>query len=120
MRIEFRKITSNASPFEIKKSTFISRGTFRKLSQKLVELDFHLYAPTMLVCDRCGNEYLHKMDKKISLKVSDGAFEGEDLDVIEYFDHYVDFDAIMLSEIEAEKSDYHFCPNCKNQETTGE
>ena len=120
MKIEFRKITSSASPFEIKKSTFISRGTFRKLSQRLVELNFHLYAPSMLVCDRCGEEYLHKMDQNISLKVSDGTFEGEDLDVIEYFDHYVDFDAIMLSEIEAEKSDYHFCPNCIKQETTGE
>ena len=120
MKIEFRKITSNASPFEIKNSTFISRGTFRKLSHKLALLDFHLYAPAKLVCDRCGSEYLHELDKKVSLKVSDGTFEGEDLDVIEFFDHYVDFDAIMTSEIEAEKSDYHFCPKCKNQETTGE
>jgi len=120
MRIEFRKITSNASPFEIKNSTFISKGTFRKLSHKLVEIDFHLYAPSQLICDRCGSSYLHEVDEKISLKVSDGAFEGEDLDVIECFDHYVDFDAIISSEIEAERSDYHICPECKKQENTGE
>ena len=120
MRIEFRKITPNASPFEIKNSTYICKGTFKRLSHNLVQVDFHLYAPSKLICDRCGSEYLHEMDEKMSLKVSDGTFEGEDLDVIEYFDHYVDFDAIMSSEIEAVKSDYHFCPQCMKEQTEGE
>jgi len=116
MRIEFRKITANASPFEIKNRTYISKGTFRKLSHSLVELDFRLYAPGKRICDRCGAEYLHEVDERITLKVSDGAFKGEDLDVIECFDHYVDFDAIISGEIEAEKSDYHFCPQCQQTE----
>ncbi len=87
-----------------------------KLSQKLVELDFHLDARSELVCDRCGESYEAHIDERLKLKVADGCFEGEDLDVVEVFDHFIDFDAIVSGEIEAIRSDYHFCNRCKQTE----
>lgn len=48
--------------------------------------------------------------------MADGCFEGEDLDVIEVFDHCVDFDAVVSGEIEAYRSDYHICKKCKEIE----
>lgn len=116
MKIEFRKITPNRTPFALEKEFYKCEGNFRKLSQKLVEIDFHLDADTSLICDRCGARYDEKIDENIALKVADGCFEGEDLDVIEVFDHCVDFDAVVSGEIEAYRSDYHICKKCKEIE----
>jgi len=118
MKIEFRKITPNVTPFRLKTDTYTCEGAFQKLSQKLVEIDFHLNAKSTLICDRCGDTYEDAIDENMKLKVADGCFEGEDLDVIEVFDHVVDFNAIVSGEIETIESDYHFCNKCK--ETQGE
>ncbi len=112
MKIEFRKISAHKSPFELENDLFSSKGSFRKLSADLVEIDFALNAQLLLVCDRCGQEHVLAIDEKMNLKVSDGSFEGEDLDVIENYDHIVDFDSIISGEIEAIKSDYHYCEKC--------
>ncbi len=116
MRIEFRKITPNRTPFCLETERYHCRGDFRRLSQKLVALDFHLKATDTLLCDRCGESFFHTIDEAMHLKVSDGYFEGEDLDVIEVFDHCVDFDTIVSGEIETVRSDYHFCEKCKENQ----
>jgi len=116
MRIEFRKITPSDAPFRLETEHYRCEGTFRKLSQKLVEVSFHLDAKSTLVCDRCGESYEAHIDQSQSLRIADGCFEGEDLDVIEVFDHYIDFDAIVSGEIESIRSDYHFCDTCKENE----
>jgi len=118
MKIEFRKISSVKSPFEIKNELFFSKGTFKKLSSNLVEIDFRLKADLSLICDRCGKEYLSSIDEMMILKVSDGSYESETLDIIESYDHFVDFDSVISSEIEVIKSDYHYCKNCNK--TSGE
>ena len=118
MKIEFRKITPNPSPFSLKTEHYQCEGSFRKLSQKVVEIEFHLQAHSQLICDRCADRYGEDIDEQLTLRVSDGYFEGDDLDVIEVFDHVIDFDTIVKSEIEGVRSDYHFCPKCK--ETQGE
>ncbi len=118
MKIEFRKISAVESPFEMKNDLFSSKGTFKKLSSNLVEINFTLNADLSLICDRCGEEYLSHTDETMNLKVSDGSFEGESLDVIECHDHFVDFDSVISGEIEAIKSDYHYCEKCNK--TSGE
>ncbi len=113
MKIEFRKISGAAAPFEMNNELFLCQGSFKKLSQRLVDLNFHLKSDISLICDRCGDSYVDHIDDKMHLKVYDGNFEGDDLDMIECHDHFVDFDAIISGEIEAIKSDYHYCKNCK-------
>ncbi len=102
----------------MKTDRYRCEGNFRKISQNLAEIAFHLVAQSPLVCDRCAEEYVYPIDEQVILRVSDGCFEGDDLDVIEVFDHIIDFDKIINSEIETIRSDYHFCPKCK--ETQGE
>jgi uncharacterized metal-binding protein YceD (DUF177 family) len=116
MKIEFRKITPNPTPFLLEREGYRCEGSFRKLSQKVVEITFHLSAESRLQCDRCASEYEHVIDEDMTLQIADGRFEGEDLDVIEFFDHVVDFDAIAVSEIETVRSDYHLCPACKENQ----
>ena len=118
MKIEFRKITPSPSPFAFETERYQCEGTVRKISQKVVEMELHLLARSYLVCDRCAEEYEQDIDEQMTLRVADGYFEGDDLDVIEVFDHVIDFDTIAESEIETVRSDYHFCPKCK--ETQGE
>ena len=116
MRIEFRKITSNVTPFSLETEAYKCEGSFRKLAHKLVEIDMHLDATSELVCDRCGETFPHHIDENMKLRITDGYFEGEDLDVIEVFDHFVDFDTIVSGEIETIRNDYHICDKCKENQ----
>ncbi len=118
MKIEFRKVSNIKTPFEIKNDLLFCQGTFKKLSHKVVDINFTLQADITLSCDRCGESYIDQVDEKMHLQVCDGNYDGDDLDIVECYDHYVDFDAIISGEIEAIKSDYHYCKNCK--ETQGE
>ncbi len=102
----------------MKNEFFSAKGSFRKLSSTLVAIEFALSADLPLECDRCASEYMYRLDEKMSLKVSDGGYEGESLDVIECFDHFVDFDSVISGEIEAIRSDYHYCEKCNK--TSGE
>ena len=118
MKIAFRKITPNRTPFSFETERYRCEGIFRRLSHTVVEVELHLVAESTLVCDRCASSYRHPVDERMTLRVSDGCFEGDDLDVIEMFDQQINFDAIVTSELETIRSDYHLCTQCN--ETEGE
>jgi len=115
MKIEFRKIPYTESEFETVKDSLICKGIFFKESNRVISLKIDISGSTKHHCDICGDSFDLIVDEKITLKVSDGISEDEDLDIIECQDHFVDFDEIVSSEINSIKSDYHYCNKCKNE-----
>jgi len=115
MKIAFRKIPPQNAPFEINYGGISFKGNFKR-DRQFVDVMGRLVGEMLLPCDRCGSEVSLSLDEEISLKVSDGYYEGEDLDIIENHESHVDFDQIAQSEIEAFKAEYHYCETCKNIE----
>jgi uncharacterized metal-binding protein YceD (DUF177 family) len=120
MIIEFRKIPQVKTEFELKSDEAILRGTFTKINSRLVDIQAQLKGSTTVVCNRCTKEFSIDIDQEVELKVSDGIYNEDDneLDelIYETFDSKIDFNEILNSEIEAIRSDYHNCSDCKSDE----
>ena len=113
MKIEFRKIPYQNSPFSIYHREILFEGTFKRDSSRLISVTSLLSGQMSILCDRCGEEFTQNINEHLVFKISDGNFSGEDIDIIECENSIIDFDEIALSEIEAIRSDYHYCDTCK-------
>jgi uncharacterized metal-binding protein YceD (DUF177 family) len=111
MKIAFRKIPPQKSAFEINYEGLLFKGDFKRES-KFADVVGVIVGELTMPCDRCGTDVKVTLDEEVHLKVCDGYYEGEDLDIIENHESYVDFDQIAQSEIEALKSEYHYCETC--------
>jgi uncharacterized metal-binding protein YceD (DUF177 family) len=117
MKIQFDKIGSAEKPFEVSVEGVILQGTLRKSGYHLVALNATIEGNVPLDCDRCGNVYVHTLKSTLKLSLSDQVLKDkEDLDIIEFLDGVVDITYILESEINAQKSTYHYCPECDNSE----
>ncbi len=57
------------------------------------------------------------VDQDVKLVLSDGVYidkENELSDTMEFFDGNIDLNEVFKSELEAFKSDYFYCENCRN------
>jgi len=115
MKIEFRKISPQNAPFELFYEGVTFKGNFKRDS-KFVDVVAKIAGEVTLPCDRCGADVELLIDEEVHIKVCDGYYEGDDLDIIENHESHVDFDQIAQSEIEAIKAEYHYCEECKNIE----
>jgi len=111
MRISFFKIASVDTKFGIDYEDVSFSGIFKKEKDQ-VKIDGTIKGGVEIICNRCGCEFSYKIDEDLLLWVNDGCYNGDKLDVIESHDHFVDFEKILLSEIESIKSDYHYCNKC--------
>jgi len=111
MKIEFRKIPPQKTAFEIGYEGVSFKGNFKRDS-KFVDISGKIEGVLTLPCDRCGTDTEIALEEAVTVKVCDGYYEGEDLDMIENHDSTVDFDQIAQSEIEAIKAEYHYCEAC--------
>ena len=114
MRVEFRKVSSTLTPFSLKKDGVKFSGDFKKLSLDMVEINLKADGKLLHDCDSCLEEFELIIDESSKLLVSDGVYSGDEIDVIESFDSFLDFDKIAQSELESIRSDYHYCEKCKN------
>jgi len=113
MKIQFDKIGSFPKPFEIVFENIILKGDLRKSGYHLVTLNGTMVGDIVLDCDRCGKSYIHPFNSTLKLSLSDQVLKDkEDLDIIEFLDGVVDITYILESEINAQKSTYHYCPEC--------
>jgi uncharacterized metal-binding protein YceD (DUF177 family) len=112
MQIPFRKIGKVAQKFELKSDLLTFKGTLRYDSSSLLELHAQLEGEILLQCDICAEEFTEHIDEELEFFISDGAYSGEELDVVEATDSIVDLDEILNSEIELIKNDYHRCSSC--------
>jgi len=115
MKIAFRKISPQDTDFALTYESVSFKGIFRRTS-KYVDVVASVAGEVNVPCDRCGADVQITLDEEVSVKVCDGYYEGEDLDIIENHESQVDFDQIARSEIEALKAEYHYCEECKQRQ----
>ncbi len=113
MKIEFKKVVRDYLPISLKQDSISVQGKLKKLSYSLVEVDLNIYGIIEVDCAICASKIELDINENIQLKVCNGYFKEQDLDVIECFDGIIDLDHILKSEVEAIMCDYHYCNNCK-------
>lgn len=116
MQVEFKKITVVAKNFELISDNIKFFGEFKKSlnNSNLVEINAMLTGRITHLCDRCAVEFSLELNEKLDLKVYNGIYEGDE-EVFEVSD-IIDFEEILVSEVELIKSDYHICDKCKDIE----
>ncbi len=117
MRINFKKIPQIGVDFETSLDKIRFYGKLEKKSKNLVQCSAQLEGVLSCQCDRCGEHFSLHVDENIDLLANDGLFKStkELLEVIEFFEESVDLEAILLSEVETLKSDYHYCTTCSDE-----
>jgi hypothetical protein len=117
MKIEFKKVQTIEKEFSIRLNSVEFSGTFCRISQNLIKLQSKIAGKLLVDCCKCGDEHYIDLDENQDFVLSDGEFsslnEREGEIIIEVENHIIDFDAILLSELESIKSDYHVCSNCQ-------
>jgi len=117
MKIQFDKIGSSPKPFEISTEGVSFQGTLKKSGYHLVTLEGVHEGDIELGCDRCGRGYMYTLKGSLRLSLSDQVLKDkEDLDIIEFLDGVIDITYILESEINVQKTTYHYCPECDNSD----
>ncbi len=115
MKIEFKKIPKSGIDFEISDDRCKLSGKCMKIRNNLVKCTGNVSGSFIHICDRCGEDFVAKLNRNIEVYASSGIYEDERfLDVMEFFDGYVDFDEMLQNEIESYKSEYLYCDECKD------
>ncbi|ACZ11264.1 DNA-binding protein [Sulfurospirillum deleyianum] len=117
MQIEFKKISLNGVHFETSLDEIRFSGEAIKSGHSLVKCTGVMEGTLAHVCDRCGEAFNIAVNERVEVFASEGLYqdqEGEELlNVIEFFDGSIDLTEMLQSEIEAFKSDYHYCGQCE-------
>ena len=118
MKIEFRKVPFKEAEFDTSYKDINLKGIFYKENPNLVKLNSTLKGQVEVSCVKCLENFTINVDEKLNLILTDRVFDGfdKDYDVIEIENSFIDFDEIIISEIESIKSDYNICENCKSKE----
>ncbi|WP_369607214.1 hypothetical protein [Helicobacter trogontum] len=90
------------------------QGEIMRQDSKLVVFRGSIKGNLELICSLSGNEFDAKIDESLVLYFSDGIWESQSqskavnsLDVIEFFDGFIDFDFVLTSELESIRLDYN-------------
>lgn len=115
MTVTLRKITKTPLDFEVKSNEITFKGYLEYHAGKLILLKADLKGLVGAECSTCGEDFSLEVDEKVEFFISDGLYDGDDIDidVVESFNSIADLDELLISEIELVKSDYHSCTNCK-------
>lgn len=125
MKIEFKKITNKPKPIQFALTAENSQdmqegerielcGEIVRQSQRLVCFQGVLKGALNLVCTMSGQDFTKEIHEELVLYFSDGIWEAQSqskdidsLDIIEFFDGFIDFDFVVTSEIESIRLDYN-------------
>ena len=115
MKVTLRKVGKIPLDFEVKSNEITFKGYLEYHSGKLILLKADLTGSVDTQCSRCGEDFKLSLDEKIEFFISDGLYDGDDIDidVVESFNSLADINELLNSEIELIKSDYHSCEKCK-------
>ena len=117
MKIEFKKIPTTGIHFEASLDEVKFFGEALKTGKTMVKCTGQLEGILPHVCDRCGESFELAVNERVEVFAQEGLYEGQEseelLNIIEFFDGSIDVDTILQSEIEAFKSDYHYCGQCE-------
>ena len=115
MQVVLRKVTKTPLDFEVKSDEITFKGYLEYHSGKLILLKADLKGLIRAECSTCGEDFDLEVDEKVNFFISDGLYDGGDIDidVVESFNSIADLDELLISENELIKSDYHSCEDCK-------
>ncbi len=116
MTVEFKKIPTSGIDFEASSGDIQLIGHAQKTDKTMIRIDGKMCGQTPHECDRCAETFTLLVDENVEVFASDGLYEdsGEELlNIVEFFDGSINFDTILQSELEALRSDYHYCGGCK-------
>ena len=115
MTVALRKVGKTPLDFEVKSNEITFKGYLEYHAGKLILLKADLKGLVCTDCSTCGEEFDLRVDEKVEFFISDGLYDGDniDIDVVESFNSTADLDELLNSELELIKSDYHSCKNCK-------
>ncbi len=115
MKIDFKKIPTSGVSFEVFNEDIKFYGIVKKIENNLVKGTGVIEGSFMHQCDRCGIEFVKNLKETVEIFASNGIYKEDNnlLNLIEFFDGFVNFDIILQSEIESYKCDYLYCNNCK-------
>ncbi|MDD3344105.1 MAG: DNA-binding protein [Sulfurospirillaceae bacterium] len=117
MTIEFKKIPHSGIDFEVSHDGVMLKGNAIKSDKTMVTCKGRLLGNIEHACDRCAEVFTLLVDEDVEVLANDGLYEDQEgeelLNVIEFFDGSINFDTILQSELEALKSDYHYCGKCE-------
>lgn len=121
-KISFKKVSAGYLPINIRLdrgSDFLENdefielsGTLRRLENGLVKLDSKFMTNLELVCSISGDVFYKNIEDDLVLLFSDGIWEyqshkdKEILDIIEFFDGFIDLVYVIESEVQSMKLDY--------------
>jgi len=100
LKIAFAKVANKNIDFELKDKNLNFSGVLKRLDPKLVECLGKMKGEISYICVLSDGVYIDK--------------ENELSDTMEFFDGNIDLNEVFKSELEAFKSDYFYCKNCRN------
>lgn len=117
MKVDFANISKDGYSISLDKNGIKFTILASKLSKNVVKCEGKIQGLLMHICDRCGEEFELFIDEDIDVlaygkiaEISNNKLEN----IIEFFDGFIDFDEIFISELESKKSDYNYCQKCTN------
>ncbi len=117
MKIPFSKITAYPKSFSFQKGSLSLNCELKRLNRDSVSLVGVISGEVSLDCDRCSGEFKEQINWQIELLLSNVAVkEAKDLDIIEFINSDIDFEAILDSEVNSYKLSYHYCQKCQDSD----
>ena len=121
MKIAFNKVAKdNSYSLDLDDERFSIKASFKikPKTASTVYCDLAFQGEINTICNRCGKDIIEKVDENVELLISNGLFDGfdDDLDVVEALDGFVDFDEVLLSELELISTNYFNCGSCDDIE----
>ena len=117
MTVVLRKVTKTPLDFEVKSDEITFKGYLEYHAGKLILLKADLNGRVDTQCSSCGEDFKLDIDEKVEFFISDGLYDGDDIDidVVESFTSSANLDELLLSEVELIKSDYFSCKDCEKE-----
>ena len=125
MKVNFHKIQKNQEyPFELNNKRYSVKSvfTFKPRINGMLLCNLNFQGQVLTFCSRCGVEFQYEFDDSVEFLLHNGIYKGfdEDFDIIEIFNQLIDFEEILISEIELIISDYIKCNNCLNDSSVND
>lgn len=119
LKIPFVSIEKEPKEFSLKFDKINFNGSLKRINTNLVSCIAVIRGDLSHFCDGCGEDIVLSVNENVNLLLSDGIFKDDlhqVVDLMEFFDGFIDLEAVYTSEIEAFKSDYFYCEKCSKRE----
>lgn len=109
MKIEFKKISKDPREFDLQVDGIHLVGSLNHKEGCLYEFRACLSGTLPLICDRTGEEHSQDIRQELFYLLCDGIHTSaeNEIEVVEFFDGFVDIAFLLESEVESIKLEYH-------------